>query len=181
MVEGVNLHNSGHGLALCHVFDMSFLGIVHIEASNGRNPESEIPQRYLSRRQSFIDDARMHLGRLLCVLFQYKGPTIHVSDWLIWLWHSKTLTNDSKKELVVSSDTYSSEWSSADDTMTRRFKNSKWVWSRNTIITNCRQARCTMRKSHTTITRHQEDKQSKATTKMIAKLDWTESNTQQNI
>ena len=43
-----------------------------------------------------------------------------------------------------------------------------------------------MRKSLTTITRHQEDKQSKTTsslfpTEMIAKLEWTPSNAQQNI
>ena len=43
-----------------------------------------------------------------------------------------------------------------------------------------------MRKSHTTITRHQEDKQSNATNslfpiKMIAKLERTQSNAQQNI
>ena len=57
------LGNSGHGLALCHVFDMSFVGIVQVAASYGREPESEISQRYLSRRQSFNDDARMHLGR----------------------------------------------------------------------------------------------------------------------
>ena len=43
-----------------------------------------------------------------------------------------------------------------------------------------------MKKSHTTITRHQEDKQSKATSplfpiKMIVKLEWTQSNAQQNI
>ena len=37
----------------------------------------------------------------------------------------KTLTNTSKKELFVYSETYSSEWSSEDDIMTRRFKNSK--------------------------------------------------------
>ena len=42
------------------------------------------------------------------------------------------------------------------------------------------------RKSHTTVTRHQEDKLSKATSsffliKMIAKLEWTQSNAQQNI
>ena len=42
------------------------------------------------------------------------------------------------------------------------------------------------RKSHTTIMRHQEDKLSKATNslipiKMIAKLEWTLSNVQQNI
>ena len=60
----------------------------------------------------------------------------------------------------------------------------KWVWSKNT--TNCRQTRGIVRKSHTTITRHQEDKQSKATSslfpiKMIAKLEWTYSNAQQNI
>ena len=42
-----------------------------------------------------------------------------------------------------------------------------------------------MRKRHTTITKHQEDKQSKETSslfpiKMIAKPDWTQSNAQQN-
>ena len=41
-------------------------------------------------------------------------------------------------------------------------------------------------KSHTTITRHLEDKQSKATSslfpiKVIAKLEWTQSHAQQNI
>ena len=40
--------------------------------------------------------------------------------------------------------------------------------------------------SHTTIMRHQEDKQSKATsslfpTEMIANLEWTQSNAQHNI
>ena len=40
-------------------------------------------------------------------------------------------------------------------------KNSKWLWSGYTTITNCRQTRGTVRKSHTTIMRHQEDKQSK--------------------
>ena len=43
-----------------------------------------------------------------------------------------------------------------------------------------------MRKSHTTITRHQEDKQSKATSslfpiEMIEKLEWLQRNVQQNI
>ena len=43
-----------------------------------------------------------------------------------------------------------------------------------------------VRKSHTTITRHQEDKQNKATSsllpiEMIAKLEWTKSNAHQNI
>ena len=43
-----------------------------------------------------------------------------------------------------------------------------------------------MRKSHTKITRHQEDKQGKAIKslfpiKMIAKLEWIQSNAQQNI
>ena len=55
------------------------------------------------------------------------------------------------------------------------------VWSGNTTITNCRQARGIVRKSHTTITRHQEDKQSKATSplfpiEIIAQLQWTQSN-----
>ena len=65
-------------------------------------------------------------------------------------------------------------------------KNSKWVWSGNTTITNCRQPRGTARKSCSTITRHQEDKLSKAISslfpiKMIAILEWTSSNVQQNI
>ena len=60
-------------------------------------------------------------------------------------------------------------------------KNSKWVWSGNTTITNCRQTRGIVRKSHTTITRHQKVKQSKATSylfpiQMIAKLEWTKTN-----
>ena len=63
---------------------------------------------------------------------------------------------------------------------------SKLVWPGNTTITNCRQTHDTARKSHTTITRHQEDKLSKATSslfliKMIAKLEGTYSNVQQNI
>ena len=58
--------------------------------------------------------------------------------------------------------------------------------SRNITITNCRQTHGTVRKSHITITRHQEDKQSKATSslfpiKMIAKLEWTQSNAIKNI
>ena len=56
-------------------------------------------------------------------------------------------------------------------------KNSKWVWSGNTTITNRRQPHGTARKSHSPITRHQEDKLSKATSslfsiKMIAILKW---------
>ena len=53
-------------------------------------------------------------------------------------------------------------------------------------ISKCRQTRGIVRKSHTTITRHQEDKQSEATSslfpiKMIAKLELTQSNARQNI
>ena len=56
-------------------------------------------------------------------------------------------------------------------------KNSKWVWSGNTTITNCRQPHGIVRKSRSTITRHQEDKLSKAISslfpiKMIAILEW---------
>ena len=66
------------------------------------------------------------------------------------------------------------------------YKNSKWVWSENTTITNCRQTCGFVRKSHTTITRHQEDKQSKAASsrfpiEMIAKLEWTQNDAQQTI
>ena len=55
-----------------------------------------------------------------------------------------------------------------------------------TQITNRRQPHGTARKSHTTITRHQEDKLSKAISslfliKMTAKLEWTYSYIQQNI
>ena len=51
---------------------------------------------------------------------------------------------------------------------------------------NCRQTRGIVRKSHTTIKRHQEDKQSKETSsffpiKIIAKLEWTQTDAQQNI
>ena len=65
-------------------------------------------------------------------------------------------------------------------------KRSKWLWSGNTTITYRRQPCGTARKSHSTITRHQEDKPSKATSplfpiKMIAILEWTQSNVQQNI
>ena len=54
----------------------------------------------------------------------------------------------------------------------------------NTTITNCRQTHGTVRKSHTTTSRHQEAKLSKATSslfpiKMTAKLEWTQSNAQQ--
>ena len=64
--------------------------------------------------------------------------------------------------------------------------NSKWVWSGNTTITNRRQPCGIARKSRSTITRHQEDKLSKATSslfpiKMIAILELTYSNVQQNI
>ena len=57
---------------------------------------------------------------------------------------------------------------------------------RNTTITNRRQPHGTARKSRSTVTRHQEDKSSKATSslfpiKMIAILEWTLSNVQQNI
>ena len=59
-----------------------------------------------------------------------------------------------------------------------KMKNSKWVWSGNTTITNRRQPHDITRKSHSTITRHQEDKLSKASSslfpiKMIAILEWT--------
>ena len=55
-----------------------------------------------------------------------------------------------------------------------------------TTITNCRQPHGTGRKGHTTITRHHNDNLSKATSslfpiKMIAKLEGTSSNLQQNI
>ena len=66
------------------------------------------------------------------------------------------------------------------------FEDSKWVWSGNTTITNRRQPCGTARKRRSTITRHQEDKLSKATSspfpiKMIAILERTQSNVQQNI
>ena len=48
-------------------------------------------------------------------------------------------------------------------------KNSKWLWSGKTI-TNRRQPHGTARKSHSTITRHQEDK---FPINMIAILEWT--------
>ena len=47
-----NIYYGGEGeicTILGHVFDMSFLGIVHVAGSYGRNPEPEITKRYLSR------------------------------------------------------------------------------------------------------------------------------------
>ena len=66
----------------------------------------------------------------------------------------------------------------AIETFCQRLKNSKSVWSGNTTIINRRQPRGTVRKSRSTITRHQEDKLSKATSsffpiKMIAIIEWT--------
>ena len=58
-----NFHNSGHRLALGHVNDTRCLGKVHAPANYRRRPEFEIPQIYLSRRQSFVYDVRMDLGR----------------------------------------------------------------------------------------------------------------------
>ena len=46
-------------------------------------------------------------------------------------------------------------------------KNSKWVWSGNSTITNYRQTSSTVRKSQTTIIRHQENKKSKATSSLF--------------
>ena len=60
---GVAFHISGQRLALGHVNDMRCLGKVHAPANYRRRLEFEVPQIYLSRCQSFIYDARMHLGR----------------------------------------------------------------------------------------------------------------------
>ena len=50
---------------------------------------------------------------------------------------------------------------------------------------SCRQTCGTTRKSHTTIARHHEDKQARQPApfpiNMIAKLEWPQSNAQQNI
>ena len=52
-----------HGLALGHVYDMGSVWEKYKQISEEMvTPESEIPQRYLSRRQPFIDDVRIHLG-----------------------------------------------------------------------------------------------------------------------
>ena len=109
-----------HGLALGYVYDMSSVWDKYKQISEEMvTPESEIPQRYLSRRKSFIDDVRMHLGNkanfvrslgIKAPLFMYPG---NKSDFVI----SKTLTKASKKEPCVSSETDSSESTSEDDTM----------------------------------------------------------------
>ena len=57
---------------------------------------------------------------------------------------------------------------------------------KNTTITHCRPTHGTVRKSYIKITRHQEDKQSKATSslfpiKMIAKLEKAHGNVQQDM
>ena len=90
--------------------------------------------------------------------------------------HDKTFINTCMKNRIYNNVGY----------IINIYQNSKWVWSGNTTITNCRQTPGIVRKSHTTIRRQQEDKQSKATssllpTEMIAKLEWTQSNAQQNV
>ena len=67
---------------------------------------------------------------------------------------------------------------SLDELNSISYENSEWVWSGNTTITNRRQPHGTARKSHSTITRHQEDKLSRANSslfpiKLIAILEWT--------
>ena len=51
-------------------------------------------------------------------------------------------------------------------------KNKLWVWSGNTTITICRQTHCIAKKCHTTITRHQEDKQSKESLSISSPSRW---------
>ena len=58
-------------------------------------------------------------------------------------------------------------------------KNSKWVWSGNTTIINCKQTRGIVRKSHTTILRHQKDKQNNATSSLFPIEMIAQSNAQQ--
>ena len=109
-----------HGLAFGYVYDMSSVWVKYKQISEEMvTPESEIPQGYLSRRQSFVDDLRIHLGNkanfvrslgIKAPLFMYPG---NKTDFVI----SKTLTNASKKEPFVSSETNSSESSSEDDTI----------------------------------------------------------------
>ena len=53
------------------------------------------------------------------------------------------------------------KWARSEQAFTMR--NSKWVWSGNTTITNRRHPRGTARKSRSTIARHQKNKISKAT------------------
>ena len=74
--------------------------------------------------------------------------------------------------------TQSSEDLDALKNKRKTIENSMWIWSGNTTITNRRQPHGTVRKNRSTITRHQEDKLSKATSslfpiKMIAILEWT--------
>ena len=92
-----------HELALGHMYDMSSVCEKYKQIFEEMvTPESKIPQRYLSRRQSFIDDVRMHLGHKANVvrsldikapLFMYQGDK---SDFAI----SKTLTKASKQGTI---------------------------------------------------------------------------------
>ena len=59
-------------------------------------------------------------------------------------------------KLIPISRGISSEWYASF--VSNYLKNSTWVWLGNTTITNRRQPHGTARKSHPTITRHQEDK-----------------------
>ena len=70
-------------MAFGHVYDMGSVWEKYKQFSEEMvTPEFKIPQMYLSRRQSFIDDVRMHLGHkanfvrsldIKAPLFMYLG------------------------------------------------------------------------------------------------------------
>ena len=65
------------------------------------------------------------------------------------------------------------------DTTQESNKYSKWVWSGNSTITNRRQPHGTARKSHSTITRHQEDHKRAPFQQMTTRQKWTDTKTWQ--
>ena len=97
-------------------------------------------------------------------------------------WHRRTLSPFQKEAATWMNKTFLSsrpnyaQWMARchlyllniDEAQTalRAMMNSKRVWLGNTTITNCRRTHSIARKSHTKITRHQEDKQSKPTSSL---------------
>ena len=67
------------------------------------------------------------------------------------------------------------------DTTRESNKYSKWVWSGNSTITNRRQPHGTARKSHSTITRHQEDHKRAPFQQVTTRQQWTDAKTWQTL
>ena len=144
----------------------------------GFNKLKEAAQALLSLHLSKYHNVGNHMSRLKlqCTCHMELAEAVPIDLWswhfLVTAWgtYMKHMWTDTNGRRVLVSVTHRSALSYEEwhPLYTYCFcdkenppKNSKWVWSGNTTITNCRQPRGIARKSRSTITRHQEDKLSK--------------------